>query len=137
MDAFARIDFNYLANAIADMNVNNGALSENLALLKAGETTTTAEQLKMQQINKYMIEEGLSYVLDNEAARQIQQHMWDEQIALDMREATYGVELKGAALEFLEGIRATIDNILSFLNPFMWMISEFCFTVKTCPSKQR
>lgn len=121
MDAFARIDFNYLANAIADMNVNNGALSENLALLKAGETTTTAEQLKMQQINKYMIEEGLSYVLDNEAARQIQQHMWDEQIALEMKEATYGVELRGAALEFLEGIRATIDNILGFLNPFMWM----------------
>lgn len=120
MDAFARIDFNYLADAISQMNVNSTALDDNLALLKSGETTTNAEQLRMQQINKYMIDEGLAYVLDNEAARSIQEHMWNEQIALELQEATYGVELKGAALEFLEGIRSTIDNIMSFLNPLSW-----------------
>ncbi|MCM1226439.1 MAG: hypothetical protein NC320_03310 [Clostridium sp.] len=118
MDAFARVDFAYLAQAIASMNTTNNSLSENMALLVSGETTTNAEQLKMQQINKYMLDEGLAYVLDNETARVIQQHMWDEQIARDIMEATYGVEIQGAALEFLEGIRQTIDNILGFLNPF-------------------
>ncbi len=120
MDAFARIDFNYLAKAISNMDVNNNALNENLALLRSGETTLTAEQLRNQQINEYMIEEGLALVLDNEAARAIQQHMWDEQIALQMQESTYAVELKGAALEFLEGIRETIYNISKILNPALW-----------------
>lgn len=118
MDAFARVDFAYLAQAISAMNSSNSSLDENIALLASGETTTTAEQLKMQQINKAILDEGLAYVLDNEAAREIQKHMWDEQIARELMEATYGVELQGAALEFLEGIRQTVDNILGFLNPF-------------------
>ena len=118
MDAFARVDFAYLAQAISSMNATNSSLDENIALLASGETTTTAEQLKMQQINKVILDEGLAYVLDNEAARSIQEHMWAEQIAREQMEATYGVELQGAALKFLEGIRETIDNILSFLNPF-------------------
>lgn len=118
MDAFARVDFNYLAQAISSMNTSNGSLEENLELLASGETTTNAEQLRMQQINEYMWNEGLAYVMDNEAARSIQEHMWDEQIARELMEATYGVEIQGAALEFLEGIRKTIDNILGFLNPF-------------------
>lgn len=116
-DAFARVDFAYLADAISSMNSSSTALSENMELLASGETTTTAEQLKMQQINEYMIEEGLSYVLDNEAARAIQQHMWDEQIADELQETTYGVEIQGAMLEYIEGIRKTIDNIMTFLNP--------------------
>lgn len=120
MDAFARIDFNYLADAISNMNVSDAALAENISLLASGETTTTAEQLRMQQINEYMIEEGLSYVLDNEAARAIQQHMWDEQIANELQETTYAVALTGAALEFLEGIRRTIDNLLNLINPLSW-----------------
>lgn len=118
MDAFARVDFNYLAQAISSMSTSNGSLEENLELLASGETTTNAEQLRMQQINEYMWNEGLAYVMDNEAARSIQEHMWDEQIARELMEATYGVEIQGAALEFLEGIRKTIDNILGFLNPF-------------------
>lgn len=118
MDAFARVDFAYLAQAISEMNSSNSSLDKNIALLASGETTTTAEQLKMQQINKTILDEGLAYVLDNEAAREIQKHMWDEQIARELMEATYGVELQGAALEFLEGIRQTVDNILGFLNPF-------------------
>lgn len=124
MDAFARIDFNYLAQAISSMNVNDASLAENMKLLASGESTTTAEQLKMQQINKYMIEEGLAYVMDNEAARAIQQHMWDEQRAREIMEATYGVELEGAALEFLEGIKHTVDNVLAFLNPIGWIMKK-------------
>lgn len=120
MDAFSRVDFNYLAQAISEMNTNNNALKQNMLLLKSGETTTTTEQLKIQQINKYMLEEGLAYVLDNEVTRSIQEHMWEEQLALEMQEATYGVELQGAALEFLEGIRETVDNIVNLLNPFAW-----------------
>lgn len=118
MDAFARVDFNKLANAIANMNTNTASLEENLKLLASGETTTTAEQLRMQQINEYLIDEGLAYVLDNEVARTVQQHMWDEQLARELMEAQYAVELKGDALEFLEGIRHTIDNIMTILNPF-------------------
>lgn len=121
MDAFARIDFNYLADAISNMNVSNASLDENMKHLISGQTTTNAEQLKLAQINKYMIDEGLAYVLDNEVARSIQQHMWDEQIARELMEATYAVELKGSALEFLEGIRSTVENVLNFLNPFSFL----------------
>ena len=130
IDAFARIDFNYLAQAISAMNTTNGALSDNLKHLASGETTTNAEQLKMQQVNAYMLEEGLSYVLDNEAARAVQEHMWDEQLNRQLLEATYGVELQGAALEFLEGIRKTVDNVLGFLNPlhFLGKIAQLAGT---------
>lgn len=116
-DAFARVDFTYLSQAIASMDTTSTALLDNLDLLKSGETTTNAEQLKMQQINEYMLDEGLSYVLDNAAARSIQEHMWDEQIANELMEATYGVELQGSALEFIEGIRNTVENLLMLGNP--------------------
>lgn len=119
-EAFQRVDFNYLAQAISQMNVSNAALNENIDHLASGETTTTAEQLKIAEINKYMLEEGLAYVLDNEVARAIQQHMWDEQLANELMEATYGVELQGSALQFLEGISQTVQNIIDFLNPFSW-----------------
>lgn len=121
MEAFARIDFNQLSNAIQNMDLSSASLQENLSHLASGETTTTAEQLRMQQINEYMINEGLAYVLDNEVARSIQEHMWEEQIANELMENTFAVELKGAALEFLEGIRQTIDNIIGLLNPFSWV----------------
>ena len=129
-DAFARVDFNYLAQAITAMSTTNGALSDNLKHLASGETTTNAEQLKMQQVNEYMLDEGLSYVLDNEAARAVQEHMWDEQLNRQLLEATYGVELQGAALEFLEGIRKTVDNVLGFLNPlhFLGKIAQIAGT---------
>lgn len=120
MEALSQVDFRYLATAISEMNVSNTALNENMKHLQSGETTTTAEQLRMRQINQYMIDEGLAYVLDNQAARAIQDHMWEEQIARELMEAEYGVELRGKALNFLEGIRQTIDNILDFLNPFSW-----------------
>lgn len=121
MDAFARVDFNYLANAISQMNVNNSSLDENMQLLASGQTTSTAEQLRMAQINQYMLDEGLAYVLDNEVARAIQQHMWDEQLAREMQEASYGVELQGSALTLLQGITQTVENIKNFLNPFSFM----------------
>lgn len=132
MDAFAHVDFAYLAQAISSMNATNSSLDENIALLASGESTTTAEQLKMQQINKVILDEGLAYVLDNEAAREVQRHMWAEQIAREQMEATYGVELQGAALKFLEGIRETIDNILSFLNPFraLGKLADLAVTVQ-------
>lgn len=114
-EAFQRVDFNYLAKAISQMNVNSNSLERNLELLKSGETTTTAEQLKMQQINQYMLEEGLAYVIDNDAARAIQQHMWDEQLAQQMMETEYGVEIRGAAMEALATIQNAIENIVGFL----------------------
>lgn len=118
MDAFARVDFNYLADAIAHMNVNDSSLQENVELLKSGQTTTTKEMLKVAQINEYLIDEGLSYVLDNEVARTIQQHMWQEQQTRELTAATYGIEIKGAAMDALQGIMQTIDNILMFLMPW-------------------
>lgn len=120
-EAFQRIDFNYLADAISAMNTSSDALEQNLELLASGQTTLTKEQLVNRQINQYMLEEGLTYVLDNEAARSIQEHMWNEQIARELMEAQYGVELRGAGLEFLEGIVTTVQNILNLLNPISWL----------------
>lgn len=119
-EALQRVDFNYLATAISKMNVNNKSLDENMSLLVSGQTTTTTEQLKMAQINRYMIDEGLEYVLDNAAARSIQEHMWDEQIARELMEATYGVELQGSALTFLERIQSVVEKITQILNPFSY-----------------
>lgn len=121
MEALSRVDFNYLASVISEMNVSNAALDENMQLLASGQTTLTAEQLKTQQINKYMIEEGLSYVLDNAAARSIQENMWAEQRARALMEAEYSVNLKGSALEALEGIKQTVINLLNILNPLAWI----------------
>lgn len=122
MDAFARIDFNYLANAIKNMNTSDASLNENITNLKSGQSTTNADILKNQQINQYIIENGLSLVLDNEAARTIQEHMWDEQMMQQIQETTYGVEIQGAALELLSGIRQTIRNLMNMLNPIGWLV---------------
>ena len=119
MDAFARVDFQYVADAISDMNLSSQALNENIKHLASGETTMSSEALRFAQVNAYMEEQGLAYVIDSQEARYIQQHMWDEQMAREMMEASYGVELQGSALEFLESITSTIKNILGFLNPFM------------------
>lgn len=131
MDAFARIDFNYLAQAISDMNVSDASLEENMRLLASGESTATKEQLRMQQINTYLLEEGLAYVMDNEVARQIQQHMWNEQLARQVMEAEYAVNLQGAALDFLEGIRHTIENILNVINPIQFIQKRLANIVGT------
>ena len=69
--ALARVDFNYLAKAISAMNTNSRSLEENLALLESGQTRTSAEQLKAQEINSVILEEGLAYVIDSEAGRMI------------------------------------------------------------------
>ena len=119
-DAFARVDFGALSTAIISIADDSRSLDENMTLLASGQSTTSKEMLRMQQVNEYMIDEGLSYVLDNEVARSIQQHMWDEQLARELMEAEYGVELRGAALELLEGLSQTVDNLLTILNPFAW-----------------
>ena len=121
MDAFARVDFNYLAQAISKMNVNNASLDENMALLVSGQTTSTAEQLRMEQVNQYMIEEGLSYVLDNQVARSIQEHMWDEQMKRELQQTTYGVEVQGATLALLQGLKQTVEGVLNLLNPLSYI----------------
>lgn len=130
MDAFTRIDFAYLAKSISQMNSTQSALNENIALLVDGQTTTTAEQLKAAQINEYAIEHGLALVLDNEVARSIQEHMWEEQLAREIMESQYAVDLQGSALEFLQGIRKTIDNIFGLLNP-MYMLNKLTNLVAT------
>lgn len=121
IDAFARVDFNYLADAISQMNVNNASLKENIELLSSGETTTNAELLRYQQVNQYMLDNGLAYVMDNAAARSIQENMWAEQRAREMMEAEYAVNLQGSALTFLEGLSQTVQNILDFLNPLSFL----------------
>lgn len=120
MDALSQIDFNYLANNIAKMQVNTASLDENMSLLASGESTTTAEQQRMQQINQYMIDEGLAYVLDNEIARSIQQHMWEEQIANDLKQSTFGVELVGSTKELFTSILNLVTKIVKFLT-FAWL----------------
>lgn len=131
MDAFARLDFNQLANAIANMNVNDESLNQNMKLLVSGQTTTTQEQLKMQQINQYMIEEGLSFVVDNAAARMIQEHMWQEQQTRAITEAEYGVDIIGGALDLFTGIYNFIDKIIMILNPFYGLFKIVSNVVKS------
>lgn len=120
-EVFQRVDFNYLADAIAQMNVGSAELDQNMKLLASGQTTLTKEQLVNRQINEYLIDEGLAYVLDNAAARSVQEHMWEEQIARELMEAEYGVELKGAGKELLSTISAGVSNIITLLTPFGWI----------------
>lgn len=117
--AFQRIDFNYLAQAIDNMQVSTASLQENINQLASGESTGSAEQMRIRQINEYMIEEGLAYVLDNEAARAIQQHMWDEQIAAKAMEHEYAVNIRGQALTLLTNIWNVGSQILGMLFPFI------------------
>lgn len=117
MKALARVDFAQLADKVASMQINQDSLNENLALLASGESTTSAEQMKLQEINNRILDEGLAYIIDNEAGRLVQQHMWDEQLAMSMQEATYTVDIQGGALAILEGLRHAVANILNFLNP--------------------
>lgn len=117
MKAFARVDFAQLADKVASMQINQDSLNENLALLASGESTTSAEQMKLQEINNRILDEGLAYIIDSEAGRLVQQHMWEEQLANEMQEATYAVDLQGSALAVLEGLRQAVANIINFLNP--------------------
>lgn len=121
MDAFARVDFSYLADVIGSMSIDGDSLGQNLAQLVSGQTTYTAEQARIAEVNKVMIEEGLAYVLDNEVARSIQEHMWDEQLAQEIEETEFAVNLQGNALKFLQTIANLVDNILDFLNPLSFL----------------
>lgn len=124
MKAFARVDFNQLADKISQMQVNQDSLAENIALLQSGQATMSTEQLKIQEINNVILEEGLAYVIDSEAGRMIQQNMWEEQRANALMENEYAVNLQGAALSLLEGMRHTVANILAFLNPIGWVADK-------------
>lgn len=123
-DAFSRVDFNYIADALhsslvdIQSNIDNKSIKENLKLLQDGQTTLTKDQLRNQQINQYMIEEGLALVLDSEIGRAVQQHMWDEQLAREMINAEYGVNIVGPGLQMLEKIVLGISNVLEVLSPF-------------------
>lgn len=114
-DALARINWDGLVEALRNNSSSTSALNQNMVLLESGETTTSAEAQRIAQINQYMIEEGLSYVLDNEAARSIQEHMWDQEIAQQMTEATYSVDLAGAGLEILKSIESFVSGIVNVL----------------------
>lgn len=114
-DALSQVDFNYLADAVHNMNTTSKSLDENMKLLASGESTTTKEQQVMAQINQYMIDEGLAYVLDNEVARTIQQHMWDEQMANEIMEAEYSVNIQGEALQALTSLMNGLNNIWNLL----------------------
>jgi hypothetical protein len=117
MAALARVDFNYLAQAVSQMNLNSNSLEQNLELLAEGQSTTTAEQAKMQEINEMILNDGLAVVLDNDAARTIQEHMWQEQQTNALTSATYAVEIQGSMLSLIEGISQTVTNIIRFINP--------------------
>lgn len=121
MDAFARVDFSYLADVIGAMSIDGDSLGQNLSLLVSGQTTYTAEQARIAEVNKVMIEEGLAYVLDNEVARSIQENMWAEQRAQEIMETEYAVNLQGTALKLIQTIADLVENILDFLNPLSWM----------------
>lgn len=114
-DALARINWQTLVDELKNNSSSNSSLNENMKLLASGETTTSAESQRLSQINQYMIDQGLSYVLDNEEARSIQQHMWDQEIAQQMQEATYAIDFAGGALEAMTAIEGFLENIFRFI----------------------
>lgn len=114
-DALARVDWNRLVSELRTTSSSSSALAENMNLLSSGETTTSAESQRLAQINEYMIDEGLAYVLDNEAAREIQNHLWDQQLAEEMQQATYAVDFAGGALEFITSIESLLKGISNIL----------------------
>lgn len=114
-DALARIDWAKLVSELRSNTSSNANLEKNMKLLASGETTTSAESQRLAQINQYMIDQGLSYVLDNEAARQIQQHMWDQEIAAQLQETTYAVDFAGGAREMKESVISLLGNIVKIL----------------------
>lgn len=132
-EAFQRVDWQALGKAVLDMADGSSEYRKNVKLLTSGQTTLTKEQLANEQINKYLLEEGLSYVLDNEVARAVQQHMWDEQIARELQSTTYGVELTGAALTLLEDLKQFAQQIFEWMNPLGKvdrMAEDILFTVE-------
>ena len=121
MKALARVDFNNLATQISQMQVNDSSLRENVALLVTEQATTSAAQARYQEINQQILDDGLAYVIDSEYGRMVQQHMWEEQLANEIQSTTYAVELQGAGLSLMEGLRHAVANILNFLNPIGWL----------------
>ena len=121
VDALTRVDWDKLVAALENSSSSSTALNQNMQLLASGETTSSAESQRLQQINEYMIDQGLAYVLDNESARLIQQHMWDQEIAEQLQEATYAVDFAGGALELITAIAGLGQNILDMLTlkPFV------------------
>lgn len=115
VDALTRVDWDKLVAALENSSSSSTALNQNMQLLASGETTSSAESQRLQQINEYMIDQGLAYVLDNESARLIQQHMWDQEIAEQLQDATYAVDFAGGALELITSIAGLIQNVLDFL----------------------
>jgi len=132
-EAFQRVDWQALGKAVLDMADGSSEYRKNVKLLTSGQTTLTKEQLANEQINKYLLDQGLSYVLDNEVARAVQQHMWDEQIARELQASTYGVELTGAALTLLEDLKQFAQQIFEWMNPLGKvdrMAEDILFTVE-------
>lgn len=131
MDAFARVDFNKLADAINRFDPASDSLAENLKLLKSGETTTNAEQLKYQQINQIILDEGLSYVIDSAEGRMVQEHLWQEQQTKQITEATYAVDLQGTAMSVLESLLNAVEKIQTLLTPGKWLADKVVNFVAT------
>ena len=115
VDALTRVDWDKLVAALENSSSSSTALNQNMQLLASGETTSSAESQRLQQINEYMIDQGLAYVLDNESARLIQQHMWDQEISEQLQEATYAVDFAGGALELITTVAGLIQNIVDLL----------------------
>ena len=115
VDAMTRVNWDQLVTELRSNSSSSSALMQNMQLLQSGETTTSSESQRLSQINEYMIDQGLSYVLDNEAARAIQEHMWDQQLASEMQEATYAVEFASGALEIVTSIVSFLTGILNVL----------------------
>ena len=122
MEAFSRIDFAKLSSKLESASAGDETYLE-LAekALKSGETTSTDSQNRIAKINEYMMKEGLAYVLDNEVARSIQEHMWQEQLAREIESANYSVDLIGGARSALLGIEKTLQRYVAYSVGLGWV----------------
>lgn len=126
-ETFARVDFSKVAAAVSSIATNTvtgSELSQSIQLLANGQTTASSEQARMQKINEYMVNEGLAYVLDNEVARAVQEHMWQEQLAREIEENKYAVDLSGKSLGIIAGIAKSVTNLLTTVVPGLGAVKD-------------
>lgn len=122
-DALVRVDWDKLVSELRSNSSSTSNITSSIALLASGESTTNAESQKLAQINEYLLDQGLSYIIDNDAAWEVQQHLWEQEIAEQITESTFAVDLQGSGLELLQSIKSLAYDILKAMPVVGWVIS--------------
>lgn len=111
-DALVRIDWDKLVSELRSNSSSTSNINNAVSLLASGESTTNAESQKLAQINEYLLDQGLSYIIDNDAAWQVQQHLWEQEIAEQLTESTFAVSIQESQWELITSFKNLLTDIL-------------------------